>query len=232
MSQARVLYDLQQLDSEIRSRKHRLGEVIRLQKEPPALVAARERAAAAEAELQRWRARQKDLSLEIGGLNDKARRSEERLYSGNIKNPKELSDLQHEVEALGRRRAALEDEALTVMMTLDEHQSVKTAADAEVEQLAGDFRAASATLNREQQTLAMHLNQLLEKRQRQAALAQPAPLKAYDQLSKQKNGLAVAGLRGNKCMACQVTVSASTIKAVNEGKLVQCDSCDRLLCPL
>ena len=40
MSQARVLYDLQQIDTEIRTKKQRLGEVLRLQKEPPALVAA------------------------------------------------------------------------------------------------------------------------------------------------------------------------------------------------
>ena len=51
MSQARVLYDLQQIDTEIRTKKQRLGEVLRLQKEPPALVAAREAAQAAEDEL-------------------------------------------------------------------------------------------------------------------------------------------------------------------------------------
>ncbi len=77
MSQARVLYDLQQLDTEIRTKKQRLGEVLRLQKDPPALVAAREAAAAADAELHLWRARHKDLTLEIAGVADKAKRSED-----------------------------------------------------------------------------------------------------------------------------------------------------------
>lgn len=35
MSQARVLYDLQQIDTEIRAKKQRLGEVLRLQKSRP-----------------------------------------------------------------------------------------------------------------------------------------------------------------------------------------------------
>ena len=232
MSQARVLYDLQQIDTEIRTKKQRLGEVLRLQKEPPALLAARESAAAAEAELKRWRARHQAVTDEIAALADKVKRSEDRLYSGAVKNPKELNDLQHEIEALGRRRGALEDEALQAMMTVDERQASSQTADAERDHLAGQFDAAVITLKAEQQTLAVQLNRLLEKRQQQAAMAQPALLKTYDQLMVEKRGLAVAALRNNKCQGCQVTLSASTIRAAGEGKLVHCDSCDRLLCPL
>jgi len=232
MSQAKVLYDLQQIDTEIRTKKQRLGEVLRMQKEPPALVTAREQAAAAEAELNRWRARHRDLTLEIATLADKAKRSEERLYSGTVKNPKELNDLQHEVEALGRRRATLEDESLSMMMAVDERQTAGETAAAEVTRLAEAFGTSVATLKTEQQALATQLNRLIEKRQRQLALAQPASLKIYDQLMQEKRGLAVAGLRGSKCQGCQVTISGSTIRAVDEGRLVHCDSCGRILCAI
>ena len=230
MSQARVLYDLQQIDTEIRARKQRLGDVLRLQKEPATLIAAREKAQAAAEELREWQLRHKTLTGEIASLTDKARRSEERLYSGAVKNPKELADLQHEVEALNRRRATLEDDALLLMMEIDERKSVQAAADAEVERLASEFTAASATLRQEQQSLALHLNGLLEKRARQVTLAQPALLKTYDDLTRQKHGLAVAGLRNNKCLGCQLTLSGSIIRAVDEGKLVYCENCGRILC--
>ena len=232
MSQAQVLYDLQQIDTEIRTKKQRLGEVLRLQKEPPALLAAREKAAAAEADLGRWRARHKDLTLEIATVADKAKRSEDRLYSGVVKNPKELNDLQHEVEALGRRRATLEDEALQVMMTVDERQTISGAAATERDHMAEEFAASVVHLQAEQQTLALQLNRLLDKRKKQVPLAQPALLKVSDQLIQEKRGLAVAGLRANKCQGCQVTLSASTIRAAGQGQLVRCDSCDRILCPL
>jgi len=232
MSQAQVLYDLQQIDTEIRTKKQRLGEVLRLQKEPPALLAAREQAAAAEADLGRWRARHQDLALEIAAVADKAKRSEERLYSGVVKNPKELNDLQHEVEALGRRRAALEDEALQVMMTVDERQTISSAAATERDHVAEEFAASVVHLQAEQQTLALQLNRLLNKRKKQITLAQPALLKVYDQLIQEKRGLAVAGLRANKCLGCQVTLSASTSRAAGQGQLVHCDSCGRILCPL
>jgi predicted nucleic acid-binding Zn-ribbon protein len=87
-------------------------------------------------------------------------------------------------------------------------------------------------LKQEQNTLALHLNQLLEKRQRQATLAQPALLKRYDDLSRAKGGLAVAGLRGGKCQGCQLTASGGLIRAAEEGKLVRCEHCGRFLCPV
>lgn len=232
MSQARVLYDLQQIDTEIRSKKQRLGEVLRLQKEPASLVAARERAQAADMELKKRQAHHKALTQEIAALVDKAKRSEERLYSGAVKNPKELTDLQHEVEALARRRAGLEDETLLAMMGVDEQKAAKDAADAEAARLLGEFEAASISLRQEQQALALHLNGLIDKRGRQAALAQPALLKTYDQLIQQKKGVAVAALRANKCQGCQLTLSGSTIRAADEGKLIRCDNCDRFLCPV
>lgn len=232
MSQAQVLYDLQQIDNEIRTKKQRLGEVLRLQKEPAALVAARGAAQAAADDLKKWQTRHKALTQEIQAVIDKAKRSEDRLYSGMVKNPKELTDLQNEVEALGRRRASLEDEALLVMMEADDRKTVKAAADAEVEKLAGEFATASTSLREEQQVLAVHLNGVLQKRERQVALAQPALLTTYDRLSRQKNGVAVAGLSGNKCLGCQLTLSARTVRAADEGKLVYCEHCGRILNPI
>ena len=232
MSQAKVLYDLQQIDTEIRTKKQRLGEVLRLQKEPAALLAARQRATEAETDLNEWRAKHKKLTLEIGAVTDKAKRSEERLYSGTVKNTKELGDLQHEVEALGRRRAALEDESLQMMMAVDERQTISATATAEVNRLLEEHQASVTVLKVEQQTLAVNLNRLLEKRQRQLTLAQPASLKQYDQLVQEKRGVAVAGLRGNKCQGCLVTLSANTIRAVDQSDLVRCDSCGRILYPL
>lgn len=232
MSQAQVLYDLQQIDNEIRAEKQRLGEVLRLQKEPAALLAARERAAAARADLQQWQAQHKDLTLEIASVAEKARRSEERLYSGSVKNPKELADLQNELEALGRRRAALEDDALLMMMEIDERKGILAVADDEVASRAGEFTDASAALRQEQQTLALHLNSLLEKRGRHVTLAEPALLKSYDAISRQKNGLAVAGLQANKCLGCRLTLSSAVIRAADQGKLVYCENCGRILCPI
>lgn len=232
MSQPQVLYNLQQIDTEIRTKKQRLGEVLKAQKEPASLVAMRERAKAAAEALHEAQARQKDLALELSSLNDKASREEKRLYSGQVTNPKELADLQMEVESLGRRRSALENESLEGLMLVDERKSAKVAIDAELQQAAEAWDASLVDLKAEQQALAVRLNQLLARREQQLPLVEARSLQMYEQLARTKNGLAVAGLKNGKCLGCQLTVSAQISKRANEGRMANCENCGRLVYPL
>lgn len=232
MGQVQQLYRLQQIDTEIREKKQRLGEVLRAQKEPEALLAARRQAETAAAELQQWQIRHKDLSLELSSLNNKARSSENRLYSGNVRNPKELEDLQKEVESLSRRRSALEDDILEAMIMIEETQAEKAAADEAQAEMEAEWEQRVAGLKAQQNELALRLNTLNGLRQKQVALITPDLLAEYEQLSQRRGGIAVAALRGNECQGCQLTVSANKVKDAAEGKLVYCGSCGRILNPI
>jgi predicted nucleic acid-binding Zn-ribbon protein len=229
MSQAKVLYDLQQIDDQLRAGKQRLSEVLRAQKESDALSNARRRDATAAAKLQQWQTRHTDLRLELGSVNEKAKRSEERLYSGNVKNPKELNDLQREIEALGRRRATLEDDVLEALIMVEESELEKTAAAESLAAIESDWQAKQSDLKREQNELALRLSQMMARRERQAHLADARLLAEYDSLAKKKNGSAVAGLMHNTCLGCRLTIPAHKVKDAHEGKLVYCDNCGRIL---
>lgn len=232
MAQVQQLYRLQQIDMEIREKKLQLGQVLRAQAASEALLAARRRVETAAAELQQWQIRHKDLSLELSTLNNKARSSENRLYSGNVRNPKELEDLQKEIESLGRRRSALEDDVLEAMILIEDTQAEKTAADETLAEMEAEWEQRVAGLKVEQNELALRLNTLNGLRQKQVALITPTLLAEYEQLSQRRGGVAVAALRGNECQGCQLTVSANKVKDAVEGKLVYCGSCGRILNPL
>lgn len=229
MSQVQGLFRLQQIDSEIAAGKKRLGAVIQGQKEPSELLAARERAAQAEHDLKQRRAQQRDSSLELDGLNEKARRSEKRLYSGKVTNPKELEDLQHGLEALGRRRKQLEDELLEAMIAVEEVESEAAAARDEVARLTTDWQQSAARLAEEQEELATRLNHLMGLRGEQTAVLEPRLVADYENISARHGGLAVAVLKINACQGCRLTVSAAVVKATQEGELVHCGNCGRIL---
>ena len=91
MSQVHQLYRLQLIDSEIVQRKARLIELLHAQKANETVLAAQHEAEEAAQVLQQWQSRQRALELELGSINEKANRSEKRLYSGNVKSPKELA---------------------------------------------------------------------------------------------------------------------------------------------
>jgi predicted nucleic acid-binding Zn-ribbon protein len=232
MSQIQLLYQLQQVDSEFQEKRQRLAEVLRAQKETAELLAAQQGLETAVAHHRQWQTQHKNLSLELEGVNSKAQRSEQRLYSGNVKNPKELSDLQSEIAALGRRRAALEDEILEAMITLEEAEEARDAAQTTLDDVTTRWQKAQAGLKKEQHELAVRLNALNEQRKQYVPRIAAERLAEYEQLRQKKGGTAVAGLQQNMCLGCRLTVSATKAKEAQEGRLVYCGGCGRLLCPV
>ena len=229
MSQVQLLYRLQKMDTEIQEKKQRLADVLRAQRETAALRQARQEAETAADQLHKLRSQQTDLSLELESLNTKAKRSERRLYSGKVTNPKELSDLQSEIDSLGRRRAALEDEMLEVMIALEEAEEEKTAADARLAKVERSWEKSQASLRNERQELALSLQKLMAERKKHADLLAEPTRADYEGLLQRKNGQAVAVLRGNMCVGCRTTVSSQYVRDVRESQLVHCPNCGRIL---
>ncbi len=231
MSQVQQLYRLQQYDNEITRKKRRLAEVIQSQRETEELLAARERFEKAADEVAKWTATQTDLNLELGTVNNKAKRSEQRLYSGQVSNPKELEDLQHEVESLGRRRGALEDKILEAMITFEDAQSEFESAENSLREIESGWEQSQLALREEQGQLAIQLQNLLKVRQKHKARIGSDSLAEYEALRARKNGVAVVELADGTCMGCHVSVSAQKAKQAERGESVTCNGCGRILCP-
>lgn len=229
MSQIQLLYQLQQLDSEIQEKTSRLREVLQAQKETDALLLARKRVKTAVSTHQTALSAQKTLRQEMDTLDSNKKRAEQRLYSGNVKNPKELSDLQNKIDSLGRRRTVLEDEMLELMMAVDDAEEEQTAADAHLAQTEADWKVDQADLEKEKHTLALRLHKLGEERKTITPLIESPLLKKYDGIIARKGGLAVSRLRGDQCSGCRLNVSQQVMKRVNEGEIMECHNCGRIL---
>ncbi len=229
MGQVDLLFHLQQIDDEIRDGKKRLGQIVRLQGADQELLPARERAATAANEFQRLRANQNELNLELKGLISKAKNSERRLYSGAVKNPKELSDLQHEVESLTRRRGILEDEILEIMILSEEAEEEDKDATNSLLRMEAERELELQELESEKTSLIRRINDLNIERKRQIALISPASITSYEDTIRRVGLTAVVLLKGERCGGCQVSVPANLVKAADEGQLIHCDSCGRIL---
>lgn len=230
MSQVQQLYQLQQIDSEISAKKQRLKDVLQAQRETEALRAARQRATTAVATLRAREAQLEDLNLEVAGVNDKAKRSEQRMYSGKVTNPKELSDLEHEVAALGRRRVVLEDEILEAMIGVEEAQEENESAASDLATIEATWEQSQKRLKAEQNELALALHGLIGRRE-QLAAAVPDKMRAdYEALKARKNGVAVVALVDHSCTGCHVRLPENKVAQAERGELVSCSGCGRILC--
>ncbi len=165
-----------------------------------------------------------------GSLNSKAKRSEQRLYSGNVKNPKELADLQKKIQALGRQRNSLEDIQLEALIMLEDAQAEQETAESLLKDIQTDWETSQKSLKTEQNSLAIDLHKRMGVRQQMASRIDAKAVSEYDRLRERKGGTAVAGFKLGRCQGCRLTISANNEKQVERGEKVYCGSCGRMLC--
>jgi predicted nucleic acid-binding Zn-ribbon protein len=230
VSVVKQLYLLQLVDREWEDKDQRLEEVHDSLGESGELIQARQAVTETEEGLGELRRQLRALELEIAGVEAKLKKNQERLYSGRVRNPKELSNLQEEAAALRRRRAELEDTQLELMIAIEEEEAELAERQARLRQIEATWREAQADLLSEREQLELRLVELEEQREQMRAQISAADLYEYDDLRARFGGLAVVLLKRGICQTCGVDVPTGVARAVERGEgLHYCPTCNRLL---
>jgi uncharacterized protein len=232
MSQLHQLYRLQQIDLALQENQKKLVAVLQAQKEPADMVALRAQLATLQGRGQHGRVQQKDLELQLGSLQSKLAQDEERLYSGKVRNPKELTDLQESVQGQKRQVGVLEESLWGVMMQLEALEEETTAVAQTLASREASRATELQTLKQEQMSVATQINSLNEQRAAQLKLIQSDKLADYEQIRRKKGGEAVSRISQNMCERCRTSLPEMIIRAVNMGEYRFCPSCNRILAPM
>ena len=223
------LFGLQEIDTQLIHGQARLNKIAKEIQEPQAMADLRATIEEKSEKINQIQAKIKDTELQIGTLQDKYSRSSDLLYSGKVKNPKELEDLQTEIKGLERRNGDLEETLLIQMEALDAVETVERAAKDELMLLSEEHDKVVATLQKEQQTLATALKSLMGTRKKKAAAIDKSVLTKYQKLLKSKGGIGVAKINNNSCQGCHVSIPAGLTRKVQLGGLETCPSCGRIM---
>lgn len=230
MSRPKSLYDLQQIDSQLDSYAVRLGEIEAELADDHAVQAALAKAEAAEQDLQEA---EKALRLAEQAVQDqdyKIKQSQNRLYSGSVTNPKELEDIQNEVEALKRYREVLEERLLEAMLVVDDAEERYDQAQDQLEHARAQRSQKEAKLKGEKAQIEKHAAQLEEQRKNQIAGISEADLETYKKIRLKRGGVAVAKVDNQGCSACGATLGTAAYQAARSpSQLTFCDTCGRIL---
>ena len=230
MNPALQLYQLQELELEARNAGRRLKAISAALADGADMQAAQDRCQAARDVLKPLRTRLRDLELDTAGNEEKIRNTGQQLYSGAVKSPREMQDMQLEVAALTRRNGDLETWTLETMLAIEvaEGQLAEAkSAQAEVVDRRGDEHRV---LLQEQEMLKASLPQLEARRQKALAQIAPELQKQYLALKPRKGGQPLARMNGNSCALCGVSQTLTAEREVRLGrKLVACANCGRIL---
>ncbi len=222
------LHDLQALDIQLRSNEQRRAEITSQLGDSREVARARQRLDALEQRLEEEAKELHSSEWAADDLSTKLAKVDETLYSGRVRNPKELSGYQQESEELKERRRKAEDSALEAMARVELTTTSVSDTTAELAKLEADWRSRQAELSAELEELKSAYAGLTQQRAKAAANIPADAIAVYQIVQKQK-GTAVARVEQGTCRGCQISLPTTELQQVRSGGLVRCSSCGRIL---
>jgi len=230
MSQPFKLYRLQQIDSKINSIRSRFTEIDISLNDNSSLRVAQNQAETTSQSLQEAQKGLQIAERNVQDLQIKIQQSEATLYSGKVKNPKELQDIQSEAAALKKYLNILEERQLDAMILFEEAELEHNKSETNLKSIRTNNAVKNSKLIEEQSTLLRDLDHLESERHVAVGSIPSDDLKIYDLLRKQKNGVAVAKVMDKNCLACGSTLTPSLLQTAHSpSQLTRCATCGRIL---
>jgi len=153
MNVVKQLYQLQEVDLELESNEQALNQSVSQLGESQAVITAQAKLELEQQRLEELKREQHSAEWEIDDLITKLTTAEKKLYGGSIKNPKELTNLQHEIDGLKTKRNQLENKALELMDQVE-------LTEASVASLSSQLKRLEDEWHRQQQQLSSRIEQL------------------------------------------------------------------------
>jgi uncharacterized protein len=230
VSDSSLLYRLQEIDTTWDRVRRRLQQLQNLSGGSNELKATREKVASTESSLHEWQRTQSEAEFESQSLTTKIQESEERLMSGQVRNPKELEALQSSIESMRRHKISLDDQSVEAMIKVEEFSGTLTEQKGSLATLESNWQTKQQALEEELQQRKKEFLYLKRLREQTVGQVSAAAVEQYEHLRRRKNGIAVAKLEGDICNTCHMQVPTGIVgSARNADVLLYCPGCGRLL---
>ncbi len=232
-SAQRLLLDVADLDAEIsrqRHRRSRLPEQVELDRLAAETQDRRDDAVAADMVVEDV---DRDLTR-VEGEVDSLRRREDKdgaqLAAGGLP-PKQLTELEHELAGLRRRRDVLEDQQLELMERREEAAAVAAEAQSRVDALTARVAEAQMAVGRALEGIDL-AEQTAATRRVELISQLPAELAARYERLRSRGGIGAGLLRARRCGACRVELDRGTVEriaAAADDEVATCEECGAIL---
>lgn len=225
-----ALYQLQQIDLALLQQQKRLKEIRQLLENNEAVQAAQAAVQAAQAYLKPHQVQQRDLELQSQSAKSKRDATEQRLYSGQVKNPRELQDMQSEIESLKKRLEDLDEKLLVTMEEVEQAQAALDTAQQTLITVTQRVEEEHRDLVQEKLMTETRIGRLEAERASIVPMIAPENLQLYNTLKPQKANRPISLLTDDTCSVCGIEQTSLVAKEIRRREsLVKCRNCGRIL---
>jgi predicted nucleic acid-binding Zn-ribbon protein len=177
---------------------------------------------------------EKRLDDEAQTLARRAKEVDGKLYSGTISSPRELLDMQADIDQLDRHRAVIEEQELEVMERRETFDTELTALETELVATRVELAELEATLRVAEVELDAEIAVEEAARAEEASAVGVDLIADFERIRSQNHGAGVALLVGTTCQGCRLSIpaiEADRIRHDPEAGLATCDNCGAILVP-
>lgn len=226
LEQLRQLQDLERQAADLRAALEAVDRR-RLEIEAPVLEAQ----AALETltrTIEERQAQRRAGDRDVAALQQRLAKFRQQLMA--VTNNREYEAVQHEIANAEAQLKAREDETLSILFEIDELTPQAVAAQQSLDERRDAASLATTGLTDDTQRHKLELAALEGSiAALRATVAAPA-LATYDRTARRYPRYAVAELKGEMCVGCNVKIRPMLASAVRKGEqIVQCENCTRLL---
>ncbi len=222
------LLGLQELENEIRATEKALEASRGKLGESQALKKAREKVNQAESIFNELSSRQKSLEWQAEDLKAKLDRANEQLYSGRVKNPKELSNLQHEAQLLSSNISKTDEETLEVIEKAETAEDALSQQKETLRQVEAEWQAEQEELKNAIPGYQARITELRQKRDELIGAIDEQYIRIYERIKLQR-GQAVARVLQGACEGCHISLSSAQLQRSRSTNIEKCANCGRIL---
>jgi predicted nucleic acid-binding Zn-ribbon protein len=165
---------------------------------------------------------------------DAVRQREDRdrsLLAGGNTDPKQLVELQHELETLERRQASLEDSLLEIMERREQMQNEQASQLSHIDELQSELSNVQATRDGALVELDQAKHRGVSRRDQLVSSLDPDLLAMYER-QRARGGPGAGLLQARRCGACRIEIDKgelARIAAAPEDEVLRCPECGAIL---
>ncbi|RBY95480.1 hypothetical protein DQ237_13125 [Blastococcus sp. TF02-8] len=185
----------------------------------------------AETEVRDLQREVKRLEGDVETVRTRAAKDQKLLDSGSV-SAKQMTDLQHELESLGRRQSDLEDQELELMESLEAAEATLRAAQEGREKARAELARAEQLRDDALADITDGTNRHEAARAAVAGGISAPLLGLYDRIRTQTGTTGAAMLRARQCQGCRIELNGRELAAVRNAdphEVVRCENCGRIL---
>jgi predicted nucleic acid-binding Zn-ribbon protein len=220
---------LQRLETAAEEAKRRIAEhPARAQALEARLQSARDMLAGVKSRVTAGADKRRAEEKEVAAVQTRLARYKDQLLE--VKTNREYTAMLHEIEAAQNDIRTREDRILEIMLESDDLNAALKKSEAELKTAEKEVSADRSALETEMATLKAEIERTTAERQKLATEIDRSVLSTFEQVARNRKGVAVAEAKNGHCTICHVRLRPQVFNEIRRNaSIIQCESCQRIL---